>query len=49
MKSLIKKITVANILKSFAMCMVVLAANILCVYIFHQPEQPSIVKKYRRF
>lgn len=49
MNGFMKKITVASILQSFAMGVVILVANRRCVYIFHQPEQPSLVKKYRKF
>lgn len=49
MMKLFTRTAVANALKSLAICVVVLAANIQCAYIFHQPKQPSTLKKYRKF
>lgn len=49
LKELFKKVSVSGMLAVFALCMTTLAANSECFYIFHQPEFPEDLKKYRKF
>lgn len=37
-----------NMLASFAMVFVVMAANSRCAYCFHQPKLPEAASKYRK-
>lgn len=49
LKELFKKVSVSGILAAFALCMTTLAANSTCFFVFHQPEFPEDLKKYRKF
>ena len=49
LKELFKKVSVSGMLAAFALCMTTLAANSECVFVFHQPEFPEDLKKYRKF
>lgn len=48
-KRLLKNLSVSGLLASFALCMTTLAANSECFFVFHQPELPEDLKKYRKF
>lgn len=37
------------LLNSLAMVLAVQSANIACAWIFHQPEEPKELKKYRKY
>ena len=49
LKMLLKNLSVSGLLASFALCMTTLAANSECFFVFHQPELPEELKKYRKF
>lgn len=48
MKKIFKNFCSAKMISSFALMMVVAAANTRCAYIFHQPEQPESISKYSK-
>lgn len=48
MKKILKNYCTAKMISSFALMMVVAAANTRCAYIFHQPEQPESISKYSK-
>lgn len=49
LKELFKKVSMSGMLATFALCMTTLAANSACFFVFHQPEFPEDLKKYRKF
>lgn len=49
LKEFLKKVSAPGMLAALALCMTTVAANSECVYVFHQPEVPEDLKKYRKF
>ncbi len=49
MKKLFSKLSVANVMAAFALMVSVSTVNSACMFLFHQPEVPAELKKYRKF
>ena len=49
LKEFLKKVSAPGMLAAFALCMTTVAANSECFYVYHQPEVPEDLKKYRKF
>lgn len=49
LKEFLKKVSAPGMLAAFALCMTTMAANSECFYVYHQPEVPEDLKKYRKF
>lgn len=49
LKMLLKKISASSVLAAFALTMTTMTANSACFFVFHQPELPENIKKYRKF
>lgn len=49
MRKLKEKAMFANALTSVSTAMASTAANSRCAFVFHQPKQPSELKKFRKF
>lgn len=49
MKSTNQKPVIAKTLKKVVNSMLSTSANSRCAFIYHQPQQPSEVKKFRKF
>ena len=48
LKEFLKKVSAPGMLAALALCMTTVAANSECVFVFHQPEVPEDLKKYRK-
>lgn len=49
MKKTTQKPVLAKTLRTIADTMLSSTANSRCVFVYHQPKQPSEVKKFRKF
>lgn len=49
MKRTSEKSVIAKTLKKVATSMLSTSANSRCAFVYHQPQQPSELKKFRKF
>lgn len=49
MKKYVKKVNMVSCVTTLALLITTFAANMKCVYIFHQPEQNEEIKRLRKF
>lgn len=49
MKKCVKKVNMMSSVTTLALLITTFAANMKCIYIFHQPEQNAKIKTLRKF